>query len=140
MRCGRDSSRLQAEEDVKSICVRIMDREDRVPSHIRGVPAVTGGSDDAGRTVDTRQVVFVVVAILGLVVAALLVPPAGVDGTGSGPGSGPGTPDGAVEDGDGDGGDDGGGDGEPGEWLRWLAELIDSPLDRTRPIENDEPR
>ena len=113
-----------------------MDREDRVPSHIRGVPAVTGGSDDAGRAVDTRQVVLVVVAILGLVVAALLVPPAGVDG----PGSGPGTSDGAVEDGDGDGGDDGGGDGEPGEWLRWLDELIDPPPDRLRPTENDEPR
>ena len=81
---------------------------------------MTGGSDDAGRAVDTRQVAFVAVAILGLVVAALLFPAPGVDGTGSGPGNATAAPD---SDGGGGGGGDGGGgggggDGEPGGWVR----------------------
>ena len=45
---------------------------------------MTGGSDDAGRAVDTRQVAFVAVAILGLVAAALLFPAPSVNGTGPG--------------------------------------------------------
>ena len=100
---------------------------------------MTGGSDDAGRAVDIRQVAFVVAAVFGLVAAALLVPPPGVDGAGSGGERGAATPDGAVEDGDSNGGD-GGGDGEPGGWLRWLAELVEPSSDRIQPIEDDEPR
>ena len=103
---------------------------------------MTGGSDDAGRAVDTRQVAFVVAAVFGLVAAALLVPPPGVDGAGSG-GGGAATPDGAVGNGDSDGGD-GGGDGEPGGWLRWLVDSVepenDPSPDRIQPIEDDEPR
>ena len=98
---------------------------------------MTGGSDDAGRAIDTRQVAFVVAAVFGLVAAALLVPPPGVDGAGSGGGAA--TPDGAVGDENGDGGD-GGGDGEPGGWLRWLAELVEPSPDRIQPTEGDEPR
>ena len=98
---------------------------------------MTGGSDDAGRAVDTRQVAFVVAAVFGLVAAALLVPPPGVDGAGSGGGAA--TPDGAVEGENSDSGD-GGGDGEPGGWLRWLAELADPSSDRIQPTEGDEPR
>jgi len=103
---------------------------------------VTGGSDDAGRAVDTRQLAFVAVAILGLVVAALLFPAPSVDGTGSGPGNATAAPDGDGGDGGGggDGGDGDGGDGEPGEWVRWLAELIEPSPDRDQPTANDDPR
>ena len=103
---------------------------------------MTGGSDDAGRAVDTRQLAFVAVAILGLVVAALLFPAPSVDGTGSGPGNATAAPDGDGGDGGGggDGGDGDGGDGEPGEWVRWLAELIEPSPDRDQPTANDDPR
>jgi hypothetical protein len=90
---------------------------------------VIAGTDEAGRAVDTRQVGLVVVAILGLAVAALFVPaPAGGDGSGPGNGS-----DGT------DGTHDAPSDG-PGGWLLWLVDLID--IDATPPdrAETDEPR
>ena len=103
---------------------------------------MTGGSDDAERAVDTRQIAFVAVAILGLVVAALLFPAPSVNGTG--PGNATAAPDSDGDGGDGggrgDGGDGDGGDGEPGGWVRWLAELIEPSPDRDQPIADDDPR
>ena len=94
-----------------------------------------GGAD---RSVDTRQVAFVALAILGLAVAALLVPSGGAGGAG-------GTPDGAGGD------DQRPGDGRevdpqepddspdvPGGWLRWLVDLIRP--NGTPPEQVDEPR
>jgi hypothetical protein len=96
---------------------------------------VTAGGAD--RSVDTRQVAFVALAILGLAAAALLVPSGGAGGAG-------GTPDGGGGDdprpGDGRWGDPQERDDSPdapGGWLRWLVDLIDQ--DGTPPEPDDEP-
>ncbi|PSQ44234.1 hypothetical protein BRD07_00535, partial [Halobacteriales archaeon QS_9_68_42] len=114
----------------------------RVPPDAPEVPAVTGGSDNAGRAVDTRQVAFVAVAILGLVAAALLFPAPSVDGTGPGNATAAPDSDGDGRDGGGrsNGGDGDGGDGEPGGWVRWLAELIEPSPGQDQPIADDDPR
>ncbi|PSP98866.1 hypothetical protein BRC84_00210, partial [Halobacteriales archaeon QS_1_68_44] len=114
----------------------------RVPPDAPEVPAVTGGSDNAGRAVDTRQVAFVAVAILGLVAAALLFPAPSVDGTGPGNATAAPDSDGDGRDGGGrsNGGDGDGGDGEPGGWVRWLAELIELSPGQDQPTADDNPR
>jgi hypothetical protein len=100
------------------------------------VAAVTDGSGDAGRSVDTRQVGLVAVAVLGLLVAALLVPAAG---GGARPGSGPAGNDTRTPDGTpGDGAE---GPSLPGGWLRWLVDLVEPGGDPSpEPTATDEPR